>query len=192
MIDLSTLTIKKLHELYINKEVSVSEVVSAYLDVIAKRDPEIHAYLEVFNDTDTYVAIAQEKINAGTATFLTGVPFAIKDNMLWQGHIASAGSKMLATYVASYTNPIIAELLAQGAIILGRTNMDEFAMGSSTENSVDGPTKNPLNTDLVPGGSSGGSAAAVARFPLTTHALDAWAIRRHQSRRSTWHQETTA
>ncbi len=162
MIDLSTLNIKKLDELYINKDVSVCEVVSAYLDVIAKRDPEIHAYLEVFNDTDTYVAIAQEKINAGTATFLTGVPFAIKDNMLWQGHIASAGSKMLATYVASYTNPIIAELLAQGAIILGRTNMDEFAMGSSTENSVDGPTKNPLNTDLVPGGSSGGSAAAVA------------------------------
>ncbi|OGI76277.1 glutaminyl-tRNA synthase (glutamine-hydrolyzing) subunit A [Candidatus Nomurabacteria bacterium RIFCSPHIGHO2_02_FULL_33_12] len=163
-MDISTLNIKELHELYINKETTVNEVVSLYMGNIIKNNEKINAYLEIFSDVADYVKLAQEKIDNGTATFLTGVPIAIKDNMLFMGHIASAGSKMLENYVAPYTSPVIQELLNQGAIILGRTNMDEFAMGSSTESSSFGNTLNPLDITRVPGGSSGGSAAAVSMY----------------------------
>lgn len=162
MIDIHTLTISELHTAYTNKELTVAEVVSSYMKNIEEKNKTINAYVEVFKDTDQYIKIAQEKIDAGQATFLTGVPLAIKDNMLWAGHTASAGSHMLENYIASYTSPIITELLLQGAIILGRTNMDEAAMGSSTETSYYGKTLNPLDIERVPGGSSGGSAAAVA------------------------------
>lgn len=162
MIDLNTLSIKALHELYINKKISVAEVVDLYIKNIEEKNKDINAYVEVFTDLDEYIKIAQDKINNGTATFLTGVPIAIKDNMLFKDHIASAGSNMLKNYIASYSSPVVAELVQQGVIILGRTNMDEFAMGSSTENSAYGPTLNPLDTERVPGGSSGGSVAAVA------------------------------
>ncbi len=162
MIELEKLTIKKLHEMYVSKTVTVSEVVSAYMQNIKEKNEELNVYLEVFSDTEEYIKIAQEKIDNGTASFLTGVPVAIKDNMLWQGHHVTSASKMLVGYVANYSSPVILKLLEEGAIIMGRTNMDEFAMGASTENSAFGPTKNPIDTSLVPGGSSGGSAAAVA------------------------------
>lgn len=162
MIDLNTLSIKELHELYINKKISVKEVVDLYLENIKQKNTQINAYVEVFTDLDEYIKIAQEKINNGTATFLTGVPMAIKDNMLFKGHIASAGSHMLSNYIASYSSPIVEELLNQGVVILGRTNMDEFAMGSSTETSYYGKTLNPLDITRVPGGSSGGSSASIA------------------------------
>ena len=162
MIDLDNLTIKKLHAMYIAKEVTVKEVVDAYLARINERNGEINAYLEVFNDTDTYVKIAQDKIDRGESSFLTGVPTAIKDNILWKGHNVSSASKALLGYVAPYTSPVIDKLLDEGVVILGRTNMDEFAMGASTENSAFGVTKNPLDITCVPGGSSGGAAAAVA------------------------------
>ena len=87
---------------------------------------------------------------------------AIKDNILYKGHKATCCSKMLENYVASYTSTVVEKLLAAGAVIIGRTNMDEFAMGSTNQTSVYGPVKNPVNTECVPGGSSGGSAAAVA------------------------------
>lgn len=162
MIDINNLNIKELHKLYNEKKVTVKEIVDLYLENIKTKNPDINAYLEVYNDIDDYVKIAQDKIDKGEATFLTGVPVAIKDNMLFKGHIVSAGSKMLENYVAPYTSSTVQSLLNQGVVIIGRTNMDEFAMGSSTESSSYGITKNPLDTSLVPGGSSGGSAAAVA------------------------------
>ena len=162
MIEIEKLTIKKLHEMYISGQVTVKEVVDAYLKNIDLKNKDLNVYLEVFSDTDEYVKIAQEKINNKTASFLTGVPVAIKDNLLWKGHRVSSASKMLEGYVATYSSPVVEKLLEEGVIILGRTNMDEFAMGASTENSAFGPTKNPLDTSRVPGGSSGGSAAAVA------------------------------
>jgi aspartyl-tRNA(Asn)/glutamyl-tRNA(Gln) amidotransferase subunit A len=129
---------------------------------IKKRDPEVHAYLEVFGDIENQVKKAQERFDNGTAEILTGIPFAIKDNILIEGKIASASSKMLENYHATYDATVIKKLRDAGAIFLGRTNMDEFAMGGSTENSAFGVTKNPHDVSRVPGGSSGGSAAALA------------------------------
>jgi len=98
----------------------------------------------------------------GTATELTGIPCALKANLMRKGQVANASSKILENYEATYTATVVSRLQEQGVIFLGSTNMDEFAMGSSTENSAYGPTKNPHDTNRVPGGSSGGSAAAVA------------------------------
>lgn len=162
MLDITNLDIQKLHKMYTTKEVSVKEVVDAYLKNIQEKNQEINAYIEIFTDTDEYIKKAQEMIDSGRAEFLTGIPVSIKDNMLWKGHISSSGSKMLANHVATYSSPVVEKLLEAGAVILGRTNMDEFAMGSSTETSYFGVTKNPLDLTRVPGGSSGGAAASVA------------------------------
>ncbi len=161
-MNLQHLTIEQARELLDTKKVSVQELVDYYRSVIAEKDPEIHAYLEVFDDIDTSIARAQKMIDEGTQNILTGIPYALKDNILYKDHIASSASKILEHYRAPYHAHVIEQLEIQGAIPLGRTNMDEFAMGSSTEYSAYGPTKNPLNTARVPGGTSGGSAAAVA------------------------------
>ena len=115
------------------------------------KDKDIHAFLEVFDDRRSY--------GAGP---LSGKTIAIKDNILFEGHKVSAGSKILENFIAPYDATVIKKLKDAGAVIIGRTNMDEFAMGSSTENSAYGVTKNPHDLTRVPGGSSGGSAAAVA------------------------------
>lgn len=146
------------------KELTVRELWDACEAAAHEKNPELHAYLEIFAADDALIDAAQARIDAegDNAPLLCGIPLAIKDNMLIEGKIASAASRILENYRATYDASVIAKLKAQGALFLGRTNMDEFAMGSSTEHSAYGPTKNPHDTSRVPGGSSGGSAAAVA------------------------------
>ncbi len=161
-IKLGELTIKKAHDHLMKGDFTAVELTRAYLDEIKKKDGEIHAYLEVFGDALDAAKRADQMIEEGRAGLLTGIPIAIKDNILIKGKIASAASKMLEDHHATYDATVIAKLAQQGAVFLGRTNMDEFAMGGSTENSAYGVTKNPLDPTRVAGGSSGGSAAAVA------------------------------
>ena len=162
MIDLKNLTIKSAHEALTKGEYTVAELAQAYLDVIQEKNSDINAYLEVYADVMEQAELAQEKFKNGTATLMTGIPVALKDNMLRTGYIASAGSKILSNYKATYDAGVVKQLKEVGAVFLGRANMDDAAMGSSTETSYYGITKNPLDTSRVPGGSSGGSAAAVA------------------------------
>jgi len=144
------------------RECTVRELWDACANEAKRRNPELNAYLEIFPADDASIHSAQERIDAGDAPQLCGTPIAIKDNILIEGKVASAASKMLEQYRATYDATVIRKLKDAGALFVGRTNMDEFAMGSSTEHSAFGPTKNPHDTSRVPGGSSGGSAAAVA------------------------------
>lgn len=162
MIDITHLSIEKAHADLASGAYTVRELCEAYLAVIKEKNPDINAYLEVFDDVMAQADAAQKRFADGTATMLTGIPIAIKDNMLWKGHHASAASKMLEGYVSTYTATALENLLTEGVVFLGRTNMDEFAMGSSTQTSAYGVTRNPLDRERVPGGSSGGAAAAVA------------------------------
>jgi aspartyl-tRNA(Asn)/glutamyl-tRNA(Gln) amidotransferase subunit A len=161
-IDLRNLSIEKAHESLKKGVFTCQDLLEEYLKTIKEKNGELNAYLEVFKDAVVQAEVAQKKIKDGTAELLTGIPIAIKDNILFEGHIASAGSKILENYVASYSALVIEDLIKAGAVIIGRTNMDEFAMGSSTQTSAFGVTRNPLDPARVPGGSSGGSAAAVA------------------------------
>lgn len=147
-----------------DKTFSALEVTRAHLARIAELNPALNAYIEVFADAEDAAREADRVLaEKGTEAHpLCGVPIAIKDNILIQGKRVSAASKMLEHYVATYDATAITKLRAAHAVFLGRTNMDEFAMGSSTEHSAFGPTKNPHDETRVPGGSSGGSAAAVA------------------------------
>ena len=162
-MNLETLTIAEARRALDAKEYSALDLTDAYLDAIAKKDGEIHAYLEVWADSAREEAKAADKmIAAGKSQPLTGIPLAVKDNILLDGRIASSASKILENYRASYDATVIKKIKEQGVVFLGRTNMDEFALGSSTENSAFGPTKNPHDTSRVPGGTSGGPTAAVA------------------------------
>ena len=162
MIDLKNLTIEKAHESLKQGEFTCRELAEAYLGIIKEKNKELNAYLEVYDDVLGQADEAQNKFTAGTDSVLTGIPFAIKDNILFSGHTASAGSKILGNYRATYNATALTELKKAGAVIIGRTNMDEFAMGSSTQTSAYGVSRNPYDTSRVPGGSSGGSAVAVA------------------------------
>jgi aspartyl-tRNA(Asn)/glutamyl-tRNA(Gln) amidotransferase subunit A len=161
-INLKDLTIRKAHEALVKGDFTSVQLTQAYLDEIKKQNKEVNAYLEVYADALESAKSADEIIKAGKAGLLTGIPCAIKDNILIQGKIASSSSKILENYHASYDATVIEKLKAEGVVFIGRTNMDEFAMGGSTENSAYGVTKNPLDRSRVAGGSSGGSAAAVA------------------------------
>ena len=161
-MDIKNLTIEEASKKMEAGELTSVQLVSACIENAKKDNGDINAFLEIFDDALAQAEMADKMRAEGKATALTGIPFAIKDNILIKGHIASAASKILANYVASYDAHVIEKLQQAGAVIVGRTNMDEFAMGSSTENSAYGVTKNPLDTSRVAGGSSGGSAAAVA------------------------------
>ncbi len=162
MIDLKNLTIEKAHQSLLKGEFTCRELAQAYLEVIKEKNPRINAYLEVFDDVLDQADVAQKRFDSKTSTILTGIPFAVKDNILIKGRNVTSASKILQNYVASYDATVITKLKKQGAVFLGRTNMDEFALGGSTENSAYGVTKNPYDTKRVSGGTSGGSAASVA------------------------------
>ncbi len=161
-MELQNLTIKEARELLDSKKITAVELVNAYVERAKKKNGELNAYLEIFDDVEEQAKKADEIIAKGDGSMLTGIPIAIKDNILIKGHIASGASKILENYVATYDAHVIEQLKKVGAVFIGRTNMDEFAMGSSTENSAFGVTKNPHDVTRIPGGSSGGSAAAVA------------------------------
>ena len=156
--------IKKAHDLLTNKEISCRELVAGYFERIKEEEPDIHAFLDVYEEESFARAqVIDEKIQRGeTIGILEGIPIAVKDNILIKGKRATAGSRILETYTAAYDATVIKKLKNAGAIFIGKTNLDEFAMGSSTEHSAFGATKNPRDITRVPGGSSGGSAAAVA------------------------------
>lgn len=147
-----------------NGEMTAREAVSESLCKIKELNPQINAFVEVWPEEALKRAaeIDARRERGEKLGPLAGVPVGIKDNILYKGHKASCCSKMLENYVAPYNATVVDKLLAADAVIVGRTNMDEFAMGSSNQTSVYGPAHNPVDFDRVPGGSSGGSAAAVA------------------------------
>lgn len=138
---------------------SAVEVLQAFLKRIAEKEEELNSFITVNSEGAFRQA---KKIRKGQKGRLLGVPIALKDNLSTRGLRTTAGSKIIEDYVPPYNATVVTKLLAEGAVILGKTNMDEFAMGSSTENSAYGVTRNPHDLTRVPGGSSGGSAAAVA------------------------------
>ena len=143
---------------------TAQEITRESLAVISQKNPSINAFVEVF-EQDALAqarAIDEKRARGEKLGPLAGVPVGIKDNFLYKGHKVTCCSKMLANYEASYTSTAVERLLQADAVIIGRTNMDEFAMGSTNETSVYGPVHNPADITCVPGGSSGGSAAAVA------------------------------
>lgn len=159
---LNELTITEAARMLRARECTVRGLWDACAAAAKERNPELNAYLELFDADTSAIEAAQERIDAGDDSLLCGIPLALKDNILIEGKTASAGSKMLANYVATYDATVTRKLKEAGALFVGRTNMDEFALGGSTENSAFGPTLNPHDTSRVAGGTSGGSAAAVA------------------------------
>ncbi|MBL7141905.1 Asp-tRNA(Asn)/Glu-tRNA(Gln) amidotransferase subunit GatA [Patescibacteria group bacterium] len=162
-MSLNNLTICQAHQGLKKKEFSVKELTQACLSEIKKKDKKINAFIRVLKDQALKQAqeIDKKISSQGLKSFLTGIPLGIKDNILIKDVVCTAGSKILKNYQASYDATVIKKLKQLNVIFLGKTNLDEFAMGASTETSGFGPTKNPHNLKCVPGGSSGGSAAAL-------------------------------
>lgn len=166
-MELTKLTIAQAHEGLVRGDFTARQLAEAHLAAIAAKDgvmgsddAGIHAYLEVYADVLAQADEAQKKVAPGN--MLAGIPLAIKDNILIKGRRAGSASKILEGYVAPYDATAISKLKEAGAVFIGRVNMDEFAMGGSTENSAYGMTRNPRDISRVAGGSSGGSVAAVA------------------------------
>ena len=155
-------SIKELRGLLDGGDITAQELVQYYLDRIEKLDEQIHAYITVNEKAMEQAEAAQKMIEAGTAGPLTGIVLGIKDNICTKGLRTTCASKMLGDFIPTYNATVSEKLEAQGAIFIGKLNMDEFAMGASTTTSHFGITRNPYDTERVPGGSSGGSAAAVA------------------------------
>ncbi len=156
-------TLKQLSAALTAKEISSVELTSLFLDRIDALNPSINAFITVDRDKSLADArLADERIAAGNAGPLTGIPVAHKDIFCAEGWLTTCGSKMLSNFVSPYDATVIRKFKEAGAVSLGKTNMDEFAMGSSNETSFYGPVKNPWDVNRVPGGSSGGAAACIA------------------------------
>src|SRR3989344_5771591 len=163
MLNLKDLTITKARGAMEKGEFSAEELTRAYLENIKAKNPELNAYLTVFDDaTDEARKIDQARKKGEKVGSLAGAPISIKDVIMVMGREVTGASKILKGHIATYDATAVRKLREAGAVLLGMTNCDEFAMGASGENSAYGPTKNPLDTTRVPGGSSSGSAAAVA------------------------------
>lgn len=157
--EISGLSLKQLSEGVEKGDFSAVEVLQAFLKKIAEKEADLNAFITV---NSAGALAAAKKIKKGQKGKLLGVPIALKDNISTKGLRTTAGSKIIEDYLPPYHATVVSKLLKEGAVVLGKTNMDEFAMGSSTENSAYGVVHNPHDLTRVPGGSSGGSAAAVA------------------------------
>lgn len=155
-------TISEAKTMFVSGELTPTQLVEHYFSVIKEKNNEINAVLEIFEDAKQLAELADKNIKEGKGGVLEGIPFLVKDCILVKGHTASAGSQMLKNYTAAFDATVIKRIKDAGGIIIGRTNMDEFALGGSGENSSYGKTKNPIDINRVPGGTSSGSAAAVA------------------------------
>lgn len=163
MSELWRLTAHEAHEGLRRREFTSVELTEAVLERVAEVEPMVNAYITLTAELALELAReADAKLAAGAATPLTGIPVGVKDLIVTKGVRTTAGSKMLENFIPPYDSHVYENLRRAGAVMVGKCNMDEFAMGSSTEHSAFGPTRNPWNLELVPGGSSGGSAAAVA------------------------------
>ena len=169
-MDITELTVHELQEKLKNKELTSEQITEAYCNRINEKEPEVDAFITTYLDEAKQKAkvLDEEGLNGEFA----GIPIGIKDNICIKGTKTTCASKMLENFVAPYSATVAEKLNNENMIILGKLNMDEFAMGSSTENSYFKKTKNPWNLNKVPGGSSGGSAAAVASNMVP------WAIRK--------------
>lgn len=162
-MDFCKTTVAALSESLKKKQVSSTEITKAYLDRIGQLDTKLSSYITVCPDEALAQAeVADKRIASGDATDLTGIPLNIKDNICTKGVRTTCGSKMLEDFVPPYSATVMETLKADGIVMLGKGNMDEFAMGSTCQTSYFGGAKNPYDTGCVPGGSSGGGAAAVA------------------------------
>ena len=163
-MDITELTVHELKEKLKSKEITITEITKAYVDKINEKEPDVQAFVTTLCDEAIDKAKQiEEKVNSGEIkTEFAGIPIGIKDNMCTKGIKTTCGSKMLENFVSPYDATVVEKLNEQNLINLGKLNMDEFAMGASTEYSAFHVTRNPWNLNTVPGGSSGGSAAAVA------------------------------
>src|SRR5438105_2090156 len=163
-MDLNLLTVASTRVAVAERQISASTLTDAFYKKIEAEDPAIHAYLTLCRERALVQAACIDELadKGDPLPPLAGVPMAIKDVMVTKGVRSTAGSKILGNFIPPYDCTAVARLEEAGVIVLGKTNCDEFAMGSSNENSAYGPVRNPRDKSQVPGGSSGGSAAAVA------------------------------
>ena len=162
-MDLCHLTAHELHDMLINRKTSAVEIAKSVFQQIDKIESVIHSYVTLTRENafETAEKVDKKIASGENISPLTGIPMAIKDVMCTKGILTSCGSKILSNFIAPYDATAVKKLKDQDVVIIGKANMDEFAMGSSTETSYFGITRNPWDTNTVPGGSSGGSATSV-------------------------------